>query len=103
MITWTDLLKIRLRFHHKTHVGHCCAGIIIINPTDDILEMMEPVMGSPSPNTYICKRLNRKTGMCMDYENRPDMCKRFPASRGYVCPVTTDGWKCKFKNKCLCR
>lgn len=27
---------------------------------------------------YTCKHLNKETGLCTDYENRPEMCRLYP-------------------------
>ena len=42
--------------------------------------------GSPK---YSCKHWNRETRNCMDYENRPSMCRRFPY--GTPCPYIAKG------------
>lgn len=34
-----------------------------------------------SDNWYTCKHFNEESGNCMNYENRPDMCRNYPYGR----------------------
>jgi Fe-S-cluster containining protein len=46
---------------------------------------------------YTCKHFNKETNDCMNYINRPDMCKKHPYGRGcnFVgCTLKEDGFKC---------
>jgi len=38
----------------------------------------EPNQSGKEGHWYTCKNLDTKTGLCMDYENRPRMCYEFP-------------------------
>jgi len=51
------------------------------DPGEDetILDMIEIVPGSKGH--YTCNRFDRKTMSCMRYEERPDMCRRYPYGR----------------------
>jgi len=43
--------------------------------------------------TYDCKNLDPKTGKCLDYENRPDICKK----SGCVDPDSPESQETQFK------
>lgn len=47
---------------------------------------------------YTCKNLQRETGVCMIYENRPSMCSGYPYQKK-VCEYE----ECESKQCCYCR
>lgn len=56
----------------------------LLVPTDNPEDKLE---------TYDCKNFDSETGKCLDYENRPDICKR----SGCVDPDSTESESEQFK------
>lgn len=56
----------------------------LLIPTDNLEEKLE---------TYDCKNFDPRTGKCLDYENRPDICK----GSGCIDPNSTESKEAQFR------
>jgi Fe-S-cluster containining protein len=57
---------------------------------------MKPLFKNSNAGWVVwCPNLNQKTGRCMDYENRPDLCKDFEPGSAPLCILHVPIWEPK--------
>lgn len=85
--------------------GHCCRKIVIpVSPKQLVENQDRYIDGKQLAHMleyqgendkegfydYTCKNWDSNTGDCMDYENRPDMCRAYPYGRQCTQKICTD-------------